>query len=109
NEYEYYIDRDENKVKQHIHNEHDKDSQNESQVFHSFMDYKENEQKGGEMFTSKKNNLTQSDKKTLKEGFKKAQENGSPLWQDVISFDNEWLEEQGLYDPTTHSVDEDKM
>src|SRR5699024_12056706 len=31
------------------------------------------------------------------------------LWQDVISFDNEWLEEQGLYDPTTHSVDEDKM
>lgn len=108
-EYVDYIDRDATKVKQHIRYEHDPDSQNEFEVFHFFMDYMEDEKKGGELFTSEKNYLTQSDKKTLKEGFKRAQKNGSPLWQDVISFDNEWLEEQGLYDPTTHSVDEDKM
>ncbi|UZN01034.1 relaxase MobL [Lysinibacillus sp. MHQ-1] len=30
--------------------------------------------------------------------FQQAQENGSPLWQDVISFDNTWLQKYGLMD-----------
>src|SRR5699024_9581575 len=44
-----------------------------------------------------------------KEQFQLAQQNESPMWQDVISFDNEWLAKQGLYDEATHTVDETKI
>lgn len=33
----------------------------------------------------------------------------SPLWKDVLIFDNEWLEEQGLYKSETHWLNEKKM
>ena len=33
--------------------------------------------------------------------FKTAHENGSIMWQDVISFHNPWLEKQGIYDEIT--------
>src|SRR5699024_11227553 len=35
--------------------------------------------------------------------------NESPMWQDVISFDNDWLEKQGVYNSEDHEVDETKM
>ena len=38
--------------------------------------------------------------------FKTAHENGSIMWQDVISFHNPWLEEQGIYDAKTKTLDE---
>src|SRR5699024_6124264 len=41
--------------------------------------------------------------------FQVAQQNESPLWQDVISFDNDWLEKQGVYNSENHTVDEPKM
>ncbi|EPZ61868.1 hypothetical protein H477_5898 [[Clostridium] sordellii ATCC 9714] len=31
------------------------------------------------------------------------------MWQEVYSFDNEWLKKQGLYDPKTKFLDEDKI
>ena len=31
------------------------------------------------------------------------------MWQDVFSFDNEWLEKNGLYDSKSHTVDEEKV
>ncbi len=31
------------------------------------------------------------------------------MWQDVISFDNDWLEKQGVYNSESHTVDETKM
>lgn len=40
---------------------------------------------------------TDAEKKELKRVFEKAQENDSLMWQTVISFDNRWLEENGLY------------
>lgn len=73
------------------------------------MDYMDDDKKDGELFTSERDSLSEDELKTVKEGYQVAQKNGSPLWQDVISFDNSWLEEQGLYDSVTHTVNEDKL
>ncbi len=48
-------------------------------------------------------------KNRLKEAFKKAQKNKSVLWQDVISFNNGWLERHGIYDSKTKTLDEEKL
>jgi len=109
NDYIRYIDRDGAKVKQVVDYNHDLDLQNDFNVFHSFMDYMDDSEKDGELFTQDRNYLTDDDKSLLKAGFKDAQNKGSPLWQDVISFDNEWLEEQGLYDSKTSKLNEDKI
>ncbi|NEU35866.1 hypothetical protein GN156_34995, partial [bacterium LRH843] len=42
----------------------------------------------------------------LKEIFRQAQKNDSVMWQDVISFDNKWLEERGIYNSKTGWVNE---
>src|SRR5699024_1068726 len=60
-------------------------------------------------FTSSKDKLDDKEKQTIKEHFQLAQKNESPMWQDVISFDNEWLAKQGIYNSETHTVDETKM
>lgn len=31
------------------------------------------------------------------------------MWQDVFSFDNLWLEKNGLYNSRTHELDERKI
>src|SRR5699024_1701700 len=67
------------------------------------------EEKQGELFTSSKDRLDGKEKQTVKEQFQLAQQNESPMWQDVISFDNEWLAKQGLYDEATHTVDDTKI
>jgi CRISPR/Cas system-associated endoribonuclease Cas2 len=61
------------------------------------------------LFTATKDALSQDDKQTLKEQFLKAQKNRSPMWQQVISFTNEFLEKYGLYDSRTGMLDEDKI
>ena len=49
------------------------------------------------LFTNNGENLTQEEKAVLKDTFRAAQENGSLMWQTVISFDNRWLKENGLW------------
>lgn len=61
--------------------------------FEKYQDYMSNEEKSTGLFTLNKDSLNDEDKVYFKEEFKKAQESGSVLWQDVISFDNEWLKE----------------
>lgn len=65
-------------------------------AFEKYQDYMSNEEKSTGLFTSNKDSLSDEDKEYFKEEFKKAQENGSVLWQDVISFDNDWLKESGV-------------
>lgn len=77
--------------------------------FDSYTDYMGNPEKTSALFTAHSNQLDKNEKKELKELFKKAHENGSIMWQDVISFHNNWLEEQGIYDSKTHTVDEKKL
>src|SRR5699024_440414 len=63
----------------------------------------------GELFTNEDDFLTEDKKKEMKKYFQLAQKNKSPMWQDVISFDNDWLEKQGLYHSETNEVDEMKL
>jgi len=107
NSYINYIDRED--AKRHIHVNQSSKETDDFVVFHDFMDYMDDEAKQGDLFTKDDDQLNPNDKKRLKQQFQKAQQNESPMWQDVISFDNEWLAKQGLYNPTTHSVDEANM
>ncbi|PEM44005.1 MobP2 family relaxase [Bacillus toyonensis] len=78
-------------------------------MFETYQDYMGNIEKTSALFTEHVNRLTESEKKSLKEMFKTAHENGSIMWQDVISFHNPWLEEQGIYDEKTKTLDEKKL
>ncbi|GEM_PF-6204262 len=62
-----------------------------------YTDYMDNPEKATELFTSYSNRLSYEEKQQLKSLYEKAQWNGSPMWQTVISFDNLWLEKNGLY------------
>ncbi|WP_174615275.1 MobP2 family relaxase [Virgibacillus ihumii] len=107
NDYVNYIDRDD--AKGHVHvNESSKDK-DDFLVFFDFMDYMDDREKQGELFTNRNDKLSLDEKKTLKEQFQLAQKNNSPMWQDVISFDNGWLAKQDIYFPESHTVDEEKM
>ena len=81
-DYISYIDRDEAIRRENM----DKYS-----LFGRYIDYVGNPQKASGLFTKEKEELSVEQKKALKELFKTAQENGSLMWQTVISFDNAWL------------------
>lgn len=80
-----YIDRDE--AVRNVHQEE----------FNIYQDYMGNPYKTTGLFTNNGENLTQEEKAVLKDTFRAAQENGSLMWQTVISFDNRWLKENGLW------------
>lgn len=87
--------------------------------FSAYNDYMDNPAKQQEfnaesdktsaLFTEKADRLTKEQKAVLKKQFATAQENGSPLWQDVISFRNDWLEQNGLYNSKTHWLNEEQI
>ena len=74
-----------------------------------FNDYMGNPKKCGNLFTSDRDFLNEDESKKLKRCFSMAQENGSFMWQDVFSFDNEWLEKHGMYDRRTGALDEKRL
>lgn len=80
-----------------------------SNAYNLYADYMGNPEKTTGLFTSEKTNLNPEEKKLLKEQFSKAQENGSLMWQTVLSFDNRWLAEQGIYDLKAQTMDEKKI
>ncbi len=92
-----YIDRDE-ATRNYVFND-----------FSLFNDYMGNPEKSGSLFTADKDLLNNKEKKVLKEKFKLAQKHGSLMWQDVFSFDNDWLVEQGYYDEKTNVLDEERL
>lgn len=80
-----------------------------SKEYNLFNDYMGNPQKTSGLFTDGKSELTKKEISKLKERFSTAQENQSLMWQTVISFDNRWLEEQGMYDSKTGTLNERKL
>ena len=92
-----YIDRDEA-----VRNEY-------SDKWNGYVDYMGNPEKTSELFTAASDRLTDDEKQKLKRDFKHAQENDNLMWQTVISFDNRWLEKNGLYDSTTNTLNVEKM
>ena len=79
------------------------------QTFNLFNDYMGNPEKSTGLFTNEKDNLTHSEKRALKDIFQTAQDNESVMWQTVISFDNRWLEQNGIYDSQKQILDEQKL
>lgn len=77
--------------------------------FFKYMDYMADETKHGSLFDQYDNELSQERMAEIKSQFKKAGDAGSPLWKDVLSFDNSWLEEHGLYNSKSHWLNEDVM
>lgn len=61
------------------------------------------------LFTETKDQLNKQEKETLKKQFQKAQAAESPMWQNVLSFENSFLEQHGIYDSKTKMLDEAKM
>lgn len=74
-----------------------------------YEDYMGNPEKTTGLFDSNSNCMSKEEKEYAQKLFEQAQQNGSVMWQDVFSFDNKWLEEQGIYDPITGSLDENKI
>lgn len=77
--------------------------------WNGYVDYMGNPEKTSALFTASADKLTGEDKQSLKEQFIQAEENGNLMWQTVLSFDNRWLEEQGIYDSNTNMLDSDKI
>ncbi|MEY8498762.1 MobP2 family relaxase [Enterococcus avium] len=74
-----------------------------------YIKYMANPIKTSNLFTLETNSLDSYDISELKSAFIQASESGSPMWQDVFSFRNEWLVEHGYLDPITNQLDEKKI
>lgn len=77
--------------------------------YNLYQDYMSNPEKTTGLFTEFSDLKTDAEKKELKRVFEKAQENDSLMWQTVISFDNRWLEENGLYQSKDRVLDEERL
>ena len=88
-----YIDRPETKAR--------------SRQFENYHDYMENELKSSGLFTATHDRLNANEREQLRDIFRRAQENGSILWQDVISFDEAWLQEVGVKE--NRFIDEQRL
>lgn len=77
--------------------------------YNLFNDYMDKPGRSTGLFTDSSSALSFSEKKRMKELFTSAQKNGSVMWQTVISFDNAWLQEQGLYNAASKTLDEEKI
>lgn len=71
--------------------------------------YMDDGNKLGEIFTAKNDTLSPEEIKYYKQKFQDAQNNKSLMWQSIISFDNAFLQEYGLFDPETKYLDESKI
>ena len=108
-EYINYIDRD---------NATKRDALDKYNLFGEYLGYMENEEKtvqehykGGtekvsSLFTKNSDSLNERERADIKKLFLKAQENGSNMWQTVISFENSYLAEMGIYDPVSGGLNE---
>lgn len=96
-----YIDREEAKQSNAFINESE---------FSDYVDgYMANPLKTYGLFTADKDELNQKDKEFIKDKFQEAQKKNSLMWQQVFSFDNEWLAENGLFDKENNILKEDLL
>jgi len=75
----------------------------------SYNDYMGRPQAASGLFSMGSDALNKEEVKTLKQQFEKAQANGSLMWQDVLSFDNDFLSKYGLYDKEKDQLNDVKI
>lgn len=97
-----YIDRDEATRTKEFHQYNILESD-------GYNHYMEDPEKSSGLFTANKDHLTKEERLTVKKLFQKAQSNDSLMWQDVFSFDTNWLTEVGLYDAKNDQLNEPKI
>lgn len=61
------------------------------------------------VFSADKSTVSVNDLKTVKEKMTGGQKHGSILWQDVVSFDNQFLIDKGVLSPETDTLDEELL
>lgn len=61
------------------------------------------------VFSAERSTVSVNDLKTVKEKMSEGQKHGSILWQDVISFDNQFLINKGVLSPETDTLDEELL
>ncbi|WP_431818895.1 MobP2 family relaxase [Bacillus pumilus] len=98
--YVNYIDRDEAKTNNKQVNE---------KMFSMYQDYMGDAEKTSSLFTNHIDSLSKNESKQIKKLFEEAQKNKSIMWQDVISFDSNWLEKQGIINQNSSMIDERKI
>lgn len=81
--------------------------ENELLEYETYQDYMDNEEKSTGLFSSNNDSMNEKEKEYMKNLFENCQDRGSILWQDVISFDNEWLKESGIM--TDSFIDEKRL
>src|SRR5699024_6882667 len=101
-----YINRDNAKLNLDINVQ---DNDNSFKVFHSYMDYMNDDEKQGQLFGKYKDLFNDSDLNNIRKQFTIAQENESPMWQDVIRFDNDFLEKKGVYEYKTSNIGREQV
>lgn len=74
-----------------------------------YIHYVFDENKTQSMFNDRQNFMDKNDVDDLKNSFRNAQQNNGIMWKEVISFDNEALIKEGLFDPNTKLLDEQKF
>lgn len=79
---------------------------NLSSQYQNYNDYMSNPEKSGGIFTAAQDALTKKQMYALKQAFQKGYDNDSIMWQTVVSFDNRFLAQLGIYDPATGVLDE---
>ncbi|SEI13502.1 hypothetical protein SAMN05192559_11735 [Halobacillus karajensis] len=97
--YVQYVDREEAKGKGDAH----------QSMFSLYNHYMDDPDKTSALFTQQSDRLSVEGKQGIKSLFEQAQKKNSIMWQDVITFDNDWLQKRGVYDPKTHTLDEDAL
>lgn len=83
--------------------------ENKPEVFGNYLDYMNDRKKDAYGFDNHSNNLMQDQVRLKKKVFDEAREDKRILWQDVYSFDNKFLEDEGLYNSKTNTLDDDKL
>jgi len=77
--------------------------------FGNYINYMNKNIKSSGLFGDETNHFTVEEKERMKEAINKGQENGSVLWGNVYSFDNEFLKKHNLYDEKTGYLNEIKI
>lgn len=81
------------------------ESEDTPNYFSNYIDYMNDRKKGAFGFDDKKDKLEQQEVLNKAKAFDEAKNDNRILWQDVYSFDNSFLEEQGLYNSKTNNLD----
>ena len=88
-----YMDREDTKMEEKIE---ELNKVSDSIKNDTYIQYMENPLKTNNVFNEGSQSLSKDEIKKIKESFVESQKNESPMWQQVFSFDNQFLKESGL-------------